>query len=173
MTPTDAANHNVALGMTILAIVGALAYAGWKLLYSEHPIAVRLRRVMSRLHILEADEDPLAQRLPATKTSGGQGTANTGNPVKGELPGNTLPEELREIVRFWANVDAVEAVVRTGKLGQVEAIEAIFRCKRSGRPDSPYARAHAAVTARLAPARYRVYTEEEKTYLAAPTNGHE
>ena len=50
-----------------------------------------------------------------------------------------MPEEIREVMRFWAKVEAAEAIIKTGKMGQTEAIEAVFNCKRSGRPDSPYA----------------------------------
>lgn len=96
---------------------------------------------------------PIAAPLPATATDGGQGLAKPGNGVNAELPGNVLPEEAREIVRFQAKVEAVIAIMESGKVGQVEAIERIFGVKRSGRPDSPYARARAAVEAQSKPAR--------------------
>lgn len=52
---------------------------------------------------------------------------------------------------FAANVDACVRVIATGKIGQTEAIESVFGVKRSGKPDSAYARARAAVGARLGP----------------------
>lgn len=95
----------------------------------------------------------VADRLPATSTNGGQGIATQGNAGNAELPGNALPEAARDIVRFQAKVEAVLAIVESGKVGQVEAIERIFSCKRSGRAESVYARARAAVEAQTTPAR--------------------
>jgi hypothetical protein len=54
-----------------------------------------------------------------------------------------------ESATFNARVDAVLAVVESGKLGQTEAIERIFGCSRSSRPTSVYTRARRAVQARL------------------------
>src|SRR5262249_12320728 len=79
---------------------------------------------------------------------GGQGMAKPGNAVNEVLPGNMLPEEVREILRFQAKVEAVEAILKTGKLGQVEAVESVFGCKGAGRADAVYPRAGAAVKAR-------------------------
>jgi hypothetical protein len=95
----------------------------------------------------------VAAPLPATSTDDRQRIGMPGNAVNAELPGNVLPEEAREIVRFQARVEAVIAIVESGKLGQTEAIERIFGVKRSGRPDSPYARARAAVEAQQKPQR--------------------
>lgn len=101
----------------------------------------------ARLHA----HSPVADRLPATSPNDGQGIAKPGNAVNAELPGNALPEQLRAIVRFQSKVEAVIAIVESGKVGQTEAIERIFECKRSGRADSVYSRAHAAVVAQMGP----------------------
>lgn len=93
---------------------------------------------------IEGAGNGVAQAAPEA----GQGVAKPGNPVNDGLPGNVLPEEVREIMRFQAKVEAVENILKSGKIGQVEAIEFVFECKRSGRPESVYARAVAAVKAR-------------------------
>jgi hypothetical protein len=92
--------------------------------------------------------DVAATPLPAHPQEAGQGVAKPGNAVNAELPGNLLPEEVREILRFWAKVEAAEAIIAGGKVGQTEAIETVFGCKRSGRPESVYGRAVAAIRAR-------------------------
>ena len=153
----------------MFAIPFLIAVAAISLYFSDHPERqARFRRwitsgVMSHQSTDVADGTVVAAHLPSTPQNGGQGGAITGNAVNAELPGNVLPEEVREIVRFWANVEAVEAVIKTGKIGQTEAIEAVFRCKRSGRPDSPYSRAHAAIQARMTTEpRYRPLTAEQE-----------
>lgn len=115
------------------------------LVYDDQPI------MSSDRSDLPADRSR-ADRLPATSTNGGQRIATQGNAGNTELPGNALPEAAREIVRFQAKVEAVLAIVESGKVGQVEAIERIFVCKRSGRAESVYARARAAVEAQIQPA---------------------
>jgi hypothetical protein len=89
-----------------------------------------------------------ATLLPAPSPEAGQLIAKPGNAVNDPLPGTMLPEEIREVVRFWAMVDVAERIIAGGKVGQTEAIELIFNCKRSGRPESVYARAVAAIKAR-------------------------
>jgi hypothetical protein len=89
-----------------------------------------------------------ARPLPATGREAGQGVAKPCQGVNTELPGNMLPEEIREVMRFWAKVEAAEQIIAGGKIGQVEAVELIFNCKRSGRADSIYGRAVAAIKAR-------------------------
>lgn len=111
------------------------------------------RPVMSNNYGWDAADDAVADPLPATSTIDGQSIAKPGNAVNEELTGNMLPEAAREIIRFQTRVEDVIAVVESGKLGQVEAIERIFKVKRSGRPDSPYARARAAVEAQMKPQR--------------------
>jgi hypothetical protein len=98
-----------------------------------------------------ASASPVARTLPAMRADSGQGIATPGNAVNAALTGNTLPDEAREIIRFQRAVEAVVALIGSGKVGQTEAIEIIFGCKRSGRADSPYARARAAVQAQLGP----------------------
>lgn len=108
--------------------------------------------VMSSDSRIPPSDRSVADRLPATSTNGGQGIATPGNAGNAALPGNALPEAARDIVRFQARVEAVIAIVESGKVGQVEAIERIFGCKRSGRAESVYARARAAVEAQIQPA---------------------
>ena len=93
-----------------------------------------------------------------------------GNAANDSLPGNALPEEVREIMRFQAKVEAVEAIIKTGKIGQTEAIEAVFSCKRSGRADSPYARARAALSAR-SEVQYRA--NQARLMEITTANGHD
>lgn len=93
-----------------------------------------------------------ATPLPATHQEAGQPIAKPGNGVNAALPGNdvaeVVPEVARDIIQFWTKVEDVERIIAGGKIGQAEAVEIIFQCKRSGRPDSLYARAVAAIKAR-------------------------
>ncbi len=107
-------------------------------------------------------DDSVADPLPATSTSGGQRIATPGNAVNTKLTGNLLPEEAREIVRFQAKVEAAAAIVESGKVGQTDAIEIIFHCKRSGRVDSPYGKARDALLVRLGPERPLYYDDLRK-----------
>lgn len=128
--------------------------------------------VMSRI-IGETDTDEApATLLPATLPEAGQGAAKPGNAINDTLPGNVLPDEAREVVRFWAKVEAAEAIIAGGKIGQVEAIELIFDCKRSGRPESIYARAVSAIKAR-SDAAYRERQAQLLELQAAGRQGNE
>jgi hypothetical protein len=98
-----------------------------------------------------ANQPTVARTLPATRVDSGQGIAKPGNAVNAELTGNVLPDQAREIIRFQRAIEATSAIIGSGELGQTEAIEIIFGCKPSGRADSPYARARAAVQAQLGP----------------------
>lgn len=123
--------------------------------------------VMSYLLGAAGPIEPVADRLHATPQSEVQGVANTRNPVNTELPAQgvaqgVLPEEARDIIKFWARVEAVERIVAGGKVGMVEAIELIFECKRNGRPDSVYGRARAAIQARERPQYIHQLTPEQK-----------
>lgn len=92
----------------------------------------------------------VAEQGQAPPQEVGQGVATPGNAGNEELPGNALaPAEVRAIIRHERAVEAAVALITSGKVGQVEAIEIIFACKRSGRPESLYARARAAVLERL------------------------
>lgn len=128
-------------------------------------------RIMSILLGSGGAIEGVADRLPATLPEAGQGFATPGNAVNDRLPGQpvaapAVPDDARDIIKFWANVEAVEAIVRTGKIGQVEAIETIFGCKRSGRPESVYGRAVAAVKAREQP-RYAIPLTPEQVAARA------
>lgn len=123
---------------------------------TSHPIAKAARTIrpskmsliMSTLLGAAGPIEPPATPLPTPPPIEAQRMAKLGNVVNTELPGNMLPEEIREVVRFWAMVESAERIIAGGKVGQTEAIELVFNCKRSGRPDSPYARARAALNAR-------------------------
>lgn len=115
--------------------------------------------------------EPVADRLQQAPQSEAQGVANTRNPVNAELSAQPLaqpivPEAAREIIQFWTKIDAVERIIAGGKVGMVEAIEAVFECKRNGRPDSVYGRARAALQAREQP-QYRPLTPEQEETRAA------
>lgn len=168
------------IGLTIsLVIIGALR---WWLRRSFAPND-EASHVMSRRDPLPAASPPVAASLPATSANGGQGITKTGNAINEPLPGNSVADILngpspditaaREAIRFQAKVEAAVAVINTGKMGQTEAIEAIFACKRSGRADSPYARARAAIQARITPTapQYREYPGP--LAQLQPANGHE
>lgn len=117
------------------------------------PGKVRAWWNMSSVGGESTSKEPVAGRLPATSTEGGQRIAMLGNAVNEELPVNVLPEAVREIIRYQVRVEDAVKLIQSGKIGQTEVIELVFNCKRSGRADSPYGKARAAVLAQLGPAR--------------------
>lgn len=137
--------------VAVIVVPAAIARAWWPEV--RRAIASSTRALVDLFVMSPADEQSTsieqpATLLPATPREVGQGFAKPGNAVNDSLTGNMLPDEVREVVRFWAMVEAAERVVQSGKMGQVEAVETIFGCKRSGRPESTYARAVAALKAR-------------------------
>lgn len=76
-------------------------------------------------------------------------------------------EEAREIIRYQQRVEDAVKLIQSGKIGQTEVIELVFSCKRSGRADSLYGKARAAVLAQLGPStpEYRPLTDEHRTAL--------
>jgi hypothetical protein len=168
------------IGLTIsLVIIGALR---WWLRRSFTPND-GAPPVMSRRATEEAESLPIAAPLPATSTNGGQGIAKPGNAINEPLPGNAVADILdnpssditaaREAIRFQAKVEALADLVNAGKVPQAEGIEIVFHCKRSGRAESPYARARAAIQAHitLPAAQYREYPGP--LAQLQPANGHE
>jgi hypothetical protein len=117
------------------------------------PGKVRAWWNMSSTGVESTSKETVAERLPATSTDSGQRIAMQGNAVNTELPGNLLPEAAREIIRYQQRVEDAVKIIQSGRVGQTEVIELVFNCKRSGRADSPYAKARAAVQAQLGPAR--------------------
>lgn len=103
-----------------------------------------MSRVLGPAGPIDATITPLSQ----LSTGGLSGVAMADNAITSSLSDNVLSEEARDIVRFWAMVEAAERVIKHGKLGQAEAIEVVFGCSRSSRPESVYARARAALLAR-------------------------
>jgi hypothetical protein len=110
-------------------------------------------QIMSRLLGSAGPIEEAGERLHATSPGGVQGFANGRNPVNDDLrpqpfAQGVIPEEARDIIKFWTRVEAVEHLTASGKMGMVEAIELIFECKRNGRADSVYGKARAAIQAR-------------------------
>jgi len=127
--------------------------------------------IMSRLLGSAGAIEAVADRLQAPSQNEVQGIANGCNPVNETLPAQPLaqgaiPDDARDIIKFWAKVEAVEHIIAGGKVGMVEAVELIFECKRNGRPDSVYGRARAAIQARERP-QYRPLTPEQEETRAA------
>lgn len=141
----------VPIGMALLLGIVILIWGD----RPELAAAIRARfaeRVADDMSTPDAGAAPAAAVAPApatTTTQAGQRIAMRNNADNAALPDNVaLPEDARAIVRFHAQVEAVIAVVETGKIGQTEAIERIFRCSRSSKPESVYAQARDAVVAR-------------------------
>lgn len=88
--------------------------------------------------------------VAATSTNDGQRTAMLGNADNPELSGNAVadpvPSEARDIIRMQAKAEDVVALLKSAKMtNKAEAIELIFNCSRSGRPNSTYQQAAALV----------------------------
>lgn len=103
--------------------------------------------VMSHEDALDASEIAGDTTTSTSGNQGGNRIAMPGKAANSELPDNTA---VLEQATFAARVDAVIAVLGTGKIGQTEAIERIFNCSRSSRSTSMYAQARSAVQARIA-----------------------
>jgi hypothetical protein len=122
--------------------------------------------IMSRLATRDLPTETPLGNVAGNTSEAGQRAAMPGNGGNDVLPGNALPEEIREIMRFQAKVEAVERVIKSGKMGQAEAVETIFECKRSGRPESVYARAVKALRDR-SDAAYRANQDKLAAVVAA------
>jgi hypothetical protein len=159
------------LALFAIAIVPAAILRAWWPVLRERFAPVIMSRVWGAAGAIE----PVADRLPTTVTEVGQGIATPGNAVNEPLTGNApLPEAVRDIIRFQAKIEALAELIGAGKVPQAEGIEIVFHCKRSGRPESPYARARAAIQVHLASTRpeYRAYPGELAKFAEA-ANGHE
>src|SRR5262249_46469624 len=68
--------------------------------------------------------------------------------------GNTLDDisAARKIIQYRAKLELLADLVNAGAVGQVEAIEAGFKCSRSGRKNSKYAQVRADLLPLLRPA---------------------
>jgi hypothetical protein len=150
----------VRIGLISAEVVATIAVL--LLVFGDRPeLAAAIRRRlagrtsddMSSTDAESTAEEPIAAPLPATATNDGQRIAMPGNAVNAELPGNVLPEAAREIIRYQVKVEDAVKLIQSGKIGQTEVIELVFNCKRSGRADSPYGKARAAVLAQLGPVR--------------------
>lgn len=123
------------------------------------PIRVMLRSErMTRTH---APQGGVA-RAPATALPGVLVRGNAGNEL---LPGNVgnavLPDAARDIIRMQVHAEDVVELLASKTMGnKAAAIELIFKCKRSGRPNSTYQQALILVDALLT--RYPQRTEEQE-----------
>ena len=131
----------IAIAVWFFGVEPTIRFFWWIGMRIAHAITI-----MSSRPVREWVQLDVAAPLPAHDDEARQGFANVGNAVNDALPGNALPEEVRNIIRLQAKAEAVAALVNGGKIGKVEAIELVFDCRRSGRPESVYTQANAAVT---------------------------
>lgn len=80
----------------------------------------------------EEDEESADNPLLPTSTTPLPGVAMRNNDDNGLLPGNA------DNAVFVAQVEAIERVIKSGKIGQAEAIELIGGCSRTSRQGKPY-----------------------------------
>jgi hypothetical protein len=136
MTPADVANRNVALLMTLAAVGGALAWAGWWLLTSDHPIAARFRALMSRLHIIgdddEADDEPVRHQVPRPVSVSATPNTDDTRQVSGATDASA-----RDIIRASVIAELLDSGIITNR---DKAIMRVFKCSKASasRPDAPF-----------------------------------
>lgn len=85
---------------------------------------------------------PVAPPVAQSHQRAGQLTATTDNEDNDELSGNNLlPEEVRDIIRFQAKVEALATLYNSGQVTNLaKAIEEAFKCSRSSKEESTYQR---------------------------------
>lgn len=121
-----------------------------------------LRDELARLFLIQGDivmssaggdaaaDAAIAAPVAATSTDERQPIATPGNAGNTGLSGNAvagpIPPEARDIIRMQAKAEVVVALLKSAKLtNKAEAIELVFNCSRSGRPNSVYQQALALV----------------------------
>jgi hypothetical protein len=143
----------------LLACLIAFGVMWWLFFHYTRP------RDMSTSDDAPAAKKAVSDPVAATSTNDGQRIATPGNADNAELSGNAvadpIPSEARDIIRMQARAEAVVALLKSAKMtNKAEAIELIFNCSRSGRPNSTYQQAVALVDALID--RYPQRTPEQE-----------
>ena len=102
--------------------------------------------VMSILPPPPASQDGVAAPVAATARNALPGSTEPSTSVNDPLPGNVVaglvPVEARDIIRMQAHAETVVKLLGAAKFtNKAEAIEFVFSCSRSGRPNSKYQQA--------------------------------
>lgn len=100
----------------------------------------------------DSPERPVAAPVVRGATTGGQLIATTDNEDNSQLSDNDLlPEEVRDIIRFQAKVEALAMLYNMGQVTNLaKGIEQTFGCSRSSKEDSLYQRAKRALEPMIA-----------------------
>lgn len=130
------------------------AFSGWR------PLSF-----MSHQEPAGVEDAIVAAPVAATSTTTRQPIATPDNAVNAALSGNAvdgvIPSEARDIIRMQAKAEIVAKLLTTAKFtNKAEAIEFVFDCSRSGRPNSTYQQALALVEPLIN--RYPQRTAEQK-----------
>lgn len=143
------------VGGSLLALmVGAILFT------QRAALAQSVRNLLSSWTQWTPPIERVEQAVDQRSTNAGQRIAITDNEVNEEL--NRLPEEVREIVRFYAKVEAVADLIVSERLSnKAKAIEAVFHCARSGKPGSVYDRANRALEPLVTKPRFPDLTPEQ------------
>ena len=139
------------------------------------------RTLMSRADADDAADQPVDDRVDQPQPNAEQPIAIGNNADNGALTGNAVdralvPEEAREIIRFQAKIEAITALLSSGKVtNKAEAIEQVFACSRTSKskPDSPYQRALRALDQATAAAVPEVFdaTRGQRVPMTYPVTG--
>lgn len=134
----------LAIALTLLAFSLFAVWLFW------HRLPPGLRHIMSRLVGVGRSDRGVAPPVATTPREPRQPIATPGNNDNAGLPGNAvadaLPSEVRDIIRMQAKAEVVADLLKGVKFtNKAEAIEFVFHCSRSGRPNSPYQQALALV----------------------------
>lgn len=147
---------DVLTGLGIAAVIGLLLLwfddGGRKAAWIRSWFAADDTDVLSSRASAAAPDQAVVSPGCQRATEAGHRMAITHNADNAALSDNTvahavLPEAAREIIRFQAKVEAVATLLASGRLtNKAEAIEQVFGCSRSSKPESVYQRANRALS---------------------------
>jgi hypothetical protein len=134
---------------TIFIVLVAITVVPYKILRAWWPEIRHL--IMSTSEHRSAPTPVVARPVVQQVTFTKQPIATTDNEDNGELPDNrllseSLPTEVRDIIRFQGNVEMLARQYRAGLISNLAvAIEKSFECSRSSKEGSTYQRVHRAI----------------------------
>lgn len=147
--------------------IGLISMAVGKALQLWEYATTRLRQAAeNRAASLSLASEVAQESQNARKPIATPATSDNQNLRRNEVA-DSLPEEVRDIIRFERGVEVVIDLLATKAMtDQARAIEIVFRCSRNSRAGSPYMRAKAAVEARIAPPTFRPLDDQHRATVA-------
>jgi hypothetical protein len=141
MTPEEIASRNQALLVIGACAIGALAYAGFWLLTSEHRVAVWIRSIMSsgvaRDTAGDASAGQVWHQVPEPVSVSAEPNTDDTERVPGATGASAIDTSARDIIRASVVAELLDSGLLTNR---DKAIMQVFHCSKaaSTRPDSPF-----------------------------------